>query len=401
MITVEQATERVLATAKPLSPEFVSLEQARGRVLAEDLTADRDFPPFHRVTMDGIAIAFSAFQAGNRTFRIAGIQAAGEPQLSLDNSLDCLEVMTGAVLPQNTDTVIRYEDLDIRDGVAQLQIEQIQAGQNVHRQGHDRKTGDLIIPHPRMLSPAEIGVAATIGKSLVRVLRQPKVVIIATGDELVPVDAQPLPHQIRISNAYQLAAALDSWQIHAERLHLRDDPQQTREQLAHCLSHYDAIILSGGVSMGKYDHVPTALDELGVQKSFHRVMQRPGKPFWFGVSTDGKPVFAFPGNPVSSFVGITRYFLPWLKQSLGLQPFSQHAAILGKDFSFTPHLTYFLQVRIHFNDKGQLIGMPFEGHGSGDLANLADADAFMQLPAEQTDFKQGEVFPVFFYRMHL
>ena len=134
MITVEQATERVLATAKPLSPEFVSLEQARGRVLAEDLTADRDFPPFHRVTMDGIAIAFSAFQAGNRTFRIAGIQAAGEPQLSLDNSLDCLEVMTGAVLPQNTDTVIRYEDLDIRDGVAQLQIEQIQAGQNVHRQ---------------------------------------------------------------------------------------------------------------------------------------------------------------------------------------------------------------------------------------------------------------------------
>lgn len=401
MITVEQATERVLATAKPLSPEFVSLEQARGRVLAEDLTADRDFPPFHRVTMDGIAIAFSAFQAGNRTFRIAGIQAAGEPQLSLDNSLDCLEVMTGAVLPQNTDTVIRYEDLDIRDGVAQLQIEQIQAGQNVHRQGHDRKTGDLIIPHPRMLSPAEIGVAATIGKSLVRVLRQPKVVIIATGDELVPVDAQPLPHQIRISNAYQLAAALDSWQIHAERLHLRDDPQQTREQLAHCLSHYDAIILSGGVSMGKYDHVPTALDELGVQKSFHRVMQRPGKPFWFGVSTDGKPVFAFPGNPVSSFVGITRYFLPWLKQSLGLQPFSQHAAILGKDFSFTPHLTYFLQVRIHFNDKGQLIGMPFEGHGSGDLANLADADAFMQLPAEQTNFKQGEVFPVFFYRMHL
>ncbi|MDP4821877.1 MAG: molybdopterin molybdotransferase MoeA [Saprospiraceae bacterium] len=401
MITVEQATERVLATAKPLSPEFVSLEQARGRVLAEDLTADRDFPPFHRVTMDGIAIAFSAFQAGNRTFRIAGIQAAGEPQLSLDNSLDCLEVMTGAVLPQNTDTVIRYEDLDIRDGVAQLQIEQIQAGQNVHRQGHDRKTGDLIIPHPRMLSPAEIGVAATIGKSLVRVLRQPKVVIIATGDELVPVDAQPLPHQIRISNAYQLAAALDSWQIHAERLHLRDDPQQTREQLAHCLSHYDAIILSGGVSMGKYDHVPTALDELGVQKSFHRVMQRPGKPFWFGVSTDGKPVFAFPGNPVSSFVGITRYFLPWLKQSLGLQPFSQHAAILGKDFSFTPHLTYFLQVRIHFNDKGQLIGMPFEGHGSGDLANLADADAFMQLPAQQTDFKQGEVFPVFFYRMHL
>lgn len=401
MITVEQATERVLATAKPLSPEFVSLEQARGRVLAEDLTADRDFPPFHRVTMDGIAIAFSAFQAGNRNFRIAGIQAAGEPQLSLDNSLDCLEVMTGAVLPQNTDTVIRYEDLDIQDGVAQLQIEQIQAGQNVHRQGHDRKTGDLIIPHPRMLSPAEIGVAATIGKSLIQVLRQPKVVIIATGDELVPVDTQPLPHQIRISNAYQLAAALDSWQIHAERLHLRDDPQQTREQLAHCLSHFDAIILSGGVSMGKYDHVPTALDELGVQKSFHRVMQRPGKPFWFGVSRDGKPVFAFPGNPVSSFVGITRYFLPWLKQSLGIQPFSKHVAILGRDFSFTPHLTYFLQVRIHFNDKGQLIGIPFEGHGSGDLANLADADAFMQLPAEQTDFKQGEVFPVFFYRMHL
>jgi len=401
MITVEQATERVLATAKPLSTEIVTLEQARGRVLAEDLQADRDFPPFNRVTMDGIAITFSAFAAGNRAFPIAGIQAAGEPQLTLKDSHSCLEVMTGAVLPEHADTIIRYEDLDIRDGVAHIQIEQIQAGQNVHRQGHDRKTGELIIPHPRILSPAEIGVAATIGKSHIRVLRQPKVVIIATGDELVPVTAQPLPHQIRISNAYQLAAALDSWQISADKLHLRDDPRQTREQLAHCLDHYDAIILSGGVSMGKYDHVPAALDELGVERSFHRVMQRPGKPFWFGVSPDGKPVFAFPGNPVSSFVGLTRYLVPWLKQSLGIPPFTRQYAILGSDFSFAPQLTYFLQVRIQFNDKGQVVGMPFEGHGSGDLANLADADAFMQLPADRTDFQKGEVFPVFFYRIQL
>lgn len=401
MITVEQATERVLATSKSLFTEDVALEAARGRVLAEDLLADRDFPPFDRVTMDGIAIRFESFEAGSRSFQIAGIQAAGEPQLTLSNLSECLEVMTGAVLPENTDTVIRYEDLDIRDGVAHLQIEQIKAGQNVHRQGTDRQTGDLIIPHPRILSPAEIGVAATIGKSRIKVLRQPKVVIIATGDELVAVDQQPLPHQIRISNAYQLAAALDGWQIQADRLHLHDDPKQTREALAHCLEHYDAILLSGGVSMGKYDHVPAALDELGVKKSFHRVMQRPGKPFWFGVSPDGKPVFAFPGNPVSSFVGITRYFLPWLKQSLGLRPFNGQRAILGSDFTFTPELTYFLQVRVHFDENGHLIGLPFEGHGSGDLANLVDADAFMQLPSDRTDFKKGEVFPVFFYRMHL
>lgn len=401
MITVEQASEWVLGTAKTLSTEEVALEGARGRVLAEELCADRDFPPFNRVTMDGIAIAFRAFESGQRSFRIAGIQAAGEPPLSLNDPHECLEVMTGAVLPGNTDTIIRYEDLEIKDGVAQLQIEEIKAGQNVHKQGTDRKNGDLIIPSPRILSPAEIGVAATIGKITIKVLRKPKVVIIATGDELVPVAQQPLPHQIRISNAYQLAAALDGWQINADKLHLHDDPGQTRRELARCLEQYDAVILSGGVSMGKYDHVPAALDELGVQKLFHRVMQRPGKPFWFGKSTDGKPVFAFPGNPVSSFVGITRYFLPWLKLSLGLKPFNNQYAILGSDFTFTPHLTYFLQVRIQFSEAGQLIGMPFEGHGSGDLANLADADAFMQLPADRTDFKKGEVFPVFFYRMHL
>ena len=282
MITVKEATEIIFNNIKVFGTELIPLSEATGRLLREDLLADRDFPPFPRVTMDGIAITHHSYKAGQRKFPVEGLQAAGSPKKALENIENCFEVMTGAVLPDNTDTVIRYEDIEIQNGHANILIETINARQNVHQQANDRKKGDLIVPSGRVMAAPEIGVAATIGKAQIRVASLPKVVIISTGDELVPVDQVPLPHQIRSSNVHTITSALGKWKIKVDHLHLIDDLEKTKSKLAECLEEYDVVILSGGVSKGKFDYVPEALADLGVLKLFHKIKQRPGKPFWFG-----------------------------------------------------------------------------------------------------------------------
>ena len=397
MISVQQATQAILSHSIDLAEEVIPLQQATGRISQEDLTADRDFPPFHRVSMDGIAFQFDQFARGVRSFAVEGLQAAGAPQIMLEDSANCLEVMTGAVLPSGTDTVVRYEDVLIENGQATVQTDLVKHGQNVHNQGTDRTAGEIIVKRGKIISPAEIGVAATIGKPDVKVLKMPKVAIISTGDELVDVSEKPLPHQIRKSNVYNLASAVQQWGVPPNLFHLPDEKQVIRETLSNVLQDHDALILSGGVSAGKLDFVPGVLEELEVEKLFHKVSQRPGKPFWFG-RFESAVVFAFPGNPVSSFMCLNRYFRPWLRTCLGLPPFEKRYAVLGKDFYFKPDLTYFLQVKIEFGHDGVLRAMPIEGKGSGDLANLVDADAFMELPKGRNEFSAGDVFPIMFYR---
>jgi molybdopterin molybdotransferase len=398
LITVEDATRIVLAHSMERSIEIVPLEQSLQRVLAEDLEADRDFPPFTRVSMDGIAIAFDAFGKGQRQFPISGMQAAGSPQVTLTSTDTCVEVMTGAILPEGTDTVIRYEDLDINDQVATILIEDIRPGQNAHLKGLDRKAGDVLVQKGSRISAAEVGVAATIGRSSLPVFRLPKTVVISTGDELVEIDETPLPHQIRKSNVFSIQAVLQQHSLASDRLHLLDQKEDVRTQLKKALDEYDLLLMSGGVSKGKFDYVPEILEELQVEKLFHRVQQRPGKPFWFGKNKAGKLVFAFPGNPVSTFMCTYRYFLPWLRNHLAQTPFSEIKAQLASPYDFKPDLTYFLQVRITFDPSGKLLAHPIAGKGSGDLANLVETDGFLELPTGQTHFEPGGLYPLFLYR---
>ncbi|MCB0568159.1 MAG: molybdopterin molybdotransferase MoeA [Phaeodactylibacter sp.] len=398
MITVEQAVAIIEQTIKDFGVEEVPLDEAIGRVLRENLYADRDFPPFHRVTMDGIALRFDAFQSGQRTFSIEGIAAAGAAQQALHSPGSCLEVMTGAMLPEGTDTVIRYEDLHISNSQAEVKLGEAKWGLNVHKKGEDRKEGSLIIQAGLKISPAEIGVAATVGKAMLKVSRLPKTVVISTGDELVEVGKAPLPHQIRRSNEHQLKAALAKHKLRVEARHLRDELDEVVAGLEAMLAEYEVLILSGGVSEGKFDYLPQALEQLGVVKLFHKIKQRPGKPFWFGQAPNGALVFALPGNPVSSFMCTQRYIVPWLEQSLGLPAPAYPRAVLARDTTFKPDLTYFLQVRTEYDARGQLLAHPAEGHGSGDLANLVDADGFLQLPMGKDVFKKGEAFPLIVYR---
>jgi molybdopterin molybdotransferase len=396
MISVNEASHLILSHLFNGAIVTSTLEECVGKVLAEPVYADRDFPPFDRVTMDGIAILFESFKNGQRGFQITGTHAAGDKNLVLSDSTKCFEVMTGAVLPVGTDTVIRYEDISINNGVATINVTNIEQGQSIHVRGQDARQGELLLSPGMVLSPAEIALLASVGKSKVAIQSFPRTAIISSGDELVKIDQQPLPHQIRRSNNYAIQAAMNAMEWAGINYHLPDEKNILFTEIKSILEKNDVLILSGGVSKGKFDFIPTVLEELGVKKIFHQVSQRPGKPFWFGVSNESKIVFALPGNPVSTFMCFHRYVKPWIHKSLGIK-WKDQFAVLATDFSFAPKLTYFLQVAV-VNENGKLMAYPNAGGGSGDFANLKDVDGFLELPLDKTDFKAGEVFPLILFR---
>ena len=410
MISVQEAKNIVLNSTQDFGVEEIPFIKSVGRILKKTIVADRDFPPFNRVSMDGIAIDFQSFKNGQRSFKIEGIQAAGSEQITLNNSANCIEVMTGAVLPNNANTVIRYEDLEIKNGFAKIIPEGICDAQNIHNKGKDGKIGDVLIEENTLISAAEIGVLATVGKSFVKVAKQPKVMIVSTGDELVGVDEIPLEHQIRRSNVFTLVSLLERLHIPSETDHITDDKPILKSKIETYLQEYDVLLFSGAVSKGKYDFLPEVFDELGVEKLFHTVAQRPGKPFFYGrvaslnvteqfvnqTKKNETIVFGFPGNPISTFVNCLAYFYPWYYKSVGLEV-DEETAILGEDVTFKPNLEYFLQVKLE-SKFGHLVAFPISGNGSGDLASLVKTDAFIQLPNDKTEFKKGEVFPIIKYR---
>ena len=259
--------------------ESRNIEDCVGAYLAEDLIADRDFPPFDRVTMDGIAIAYEAFEKGIRTFPIESTAAAGNPQQSLKDSTNCIEVMTGAIMPQNVDTVIRYEDLSIEGQEASINLDSLNFKQNVHFKGIDIAKETVIVKRGKRLSSAEINIAAAVGKDKLQVRKMPKVIIFSTGDELVPVYETPKLHQIRRSNIYGIQATLKEWGVSADLLHLADDKEEMFQTISAALKEYDLFIFTGGVSKGKFDYLPEVLEDLQVEKHFHKIQQRPGKTF--------------------------------------------------------------------------------------------------------------------------
>ncbi len=396
LITASEALGIILESSKNFGMEEVNFLKSNGRILKEDIVADRDFPPFNRVSMDGIAISSKAFNNGQRKFKIEGIQPAGSEQLTMQNPLNCIEAMTGAILPNNTDAVVQYELLTIEDGCATVNSEAVKELQNVHLKGLDRKQDAILIPKNTLISAAEIGVFATVGKSTVMVAKHPQVMIISTGNELVGVSETPEDYQIRRSNVFTLVSLLEKINIKAETAHITDDKNKLLSKINSFLNDFDVLLFSGAVSKGKFDFIPEVLDELGVEKLFHRVKQRPGKPFWFG-KKGNKTIFAFPGNPVSTFASCLKYFHPWYYKSIGINFENKNQAILAEDYFFKPNLTYFLQVKVS-EEEGKIYATPLTGRGSADLANLVDSDAFLELPDDRSNFTKGEVFPLIMYR---
>jgi molybdopterin molybdotransferase len=396
MVTVSEASATIFSHLFKPATTRLKLEAATGKVLAGTVVADRDFPSFHRVSMDGIAIQFQEWTQGRRTFAIEGTQAAGEAQKRLAEPSHCMEVMTGAILPSGCDAVIRYEDLEIESNKATITADSVSHWQSIHQQAVDARKDQVLLEPGFILAPSEIALLASVGKSEVSVFAFPRVAIISTGDELVDIDTFPSPWQIRRSNSSALQSAVTDLGGDATCFHLEDEPSTMEKKLKEITEEYDVLILSGGVSKGKFDFVPAVLENISIRKLFHEVSQRPGKPFWFGRSASGKVAFALPGNPVSTFMCFYKYVRPWILKSLGAVP-EEAFAVLGKDFSFSPRLTYFLQVSVR-NEGGRVVAYPNPGGGSGDFANLKNVSGFLELPLEQSDFKAGEVFPYISFR---
>ncbi|MDO9261250.1 MAG: molybdopterin molybdotransferase MoeA, partial [Flavobacteriaceae bacterium] len=396
LISVKEATSIVLNHSQDFGDEMVPLSQSLCRILKELIVADRDFPPFDRVSMDGIAICKASFDIGLRSFFIVNIQAAGSEQLSLKNIENCMEAMTGAILPKNTNAVIPYEQITIENGIATINLDEVNHFKNVHPQGFDQQKGTLLIDKNTKIGASEIGILATVGKNMVKVGKLPKIAIISTGDELVNVDEIPKSYQIRKSNSHTLAALLAEMKLESTLFHLKDNQVELFHNIKNLLKEFDVLLFSGGVSKGKFDYLPEVLTNLAVEKLFHSVQQKPGKPFWFG-KKEHTTIFAFPGNPVATFLNFIKYFKPWYYKSMGLNVENQAWAVLEEDFIFKANLTYFLQVKIS-NKNGTLFAKPIMGNGSADLVNLIAADGFLELNAEQTEFKKGSVLPYLPYR---
>ncbi len=376
---------------------FISFDKAEGRVLAENLIADREYPPFSRICMDGIAISSDAWNDGVREFPIQGILRAGVEPFPLLNSKSCIETMTGAPCPKGCDINIRYEDLEIREGVAYvLKDLKLAAGQNIHPQGTDYSEGQVLLKKGIVLNETHIAIAASIGKDSIEVYKVPRICVISTGDELVDVAVKPKFYQIRKSNVYALISALKQNGFYdINQKHLPDDPTEMKSQLEVILAEHDVLIMSGGVSMGKYDFVPTSLTSLGVVEQFHKIRQRPGKPLWVGVGSGEQIVFGLPGNPVSTLVSFRRFLLPLLLSKSGLKKLDARYAILSEDLSFKPKLTYFLPVSIDSLSDGRICATPNPPQGSGDFTTLGVTSGFLELPDDQTEFKAGSAFPFY------
>ncbi|MBL8830283.1 MAG: molybdopterin molybdotransferase MoeA [Planctomycetaceae bacterium] len=413
MLTVEQALQLVIENTRPLPRVEVPLLEALGRVLAEDVASDIDSPPYDKSVVDGYAVQTADFVDGRAELVFLEEITAGMVPTQRVESGTTTRIMTGAPIPAGADGVVMVERSTIVEtgGVIRIQLVEpkIKSGQNIIRQGSSMRRGETILSKksPQPITPVAIGVLAEIGRTKVRVVPQPSVAILATGNELVPPGTTPGPGQIRNSNESMLAALTIQAGGTPRLLGVaRDERDELRQKISAGLDA-DILLLSGGVSAGVLDLVPGVLRELGVVEVFHKVSLKPGKPLWFGVLDHGERrtlVFGLPGNPVSTFVCF-RLFVDAALQYLirgyetaslpahALQP--QLPARLGTDFNHrgdrpTYHPARYQEANNSNGEWGQDIVTPLAWKGSGDLRTLLDADALIVFPPGDKQYAKGD-----------
>lgn len=385
MISVAEAEAAIRTQVPVLGTETVPLQALSGRILRDTIRMERDQPPYDRVAMDGIALRSAAVAAGRHEFRIAGTQAAGSPPLTLARPDECLEAMTGAHLPGGCDAVVPVEKITITDGVARIKSDiEVIPWQNVHRRAADVKSGTPVLEPGVRLGGAEVAVIASAGCAGAVVSAQPRIMVISTGNELVEPGQPIADWQIRRSNSYALLAGLAQHGFtHAGNDHLPDDLELLRQRLHAHLDAHDVLILSGGVSAGRFDYVPQVLSELGVCRVFHKIAQRPGKPMWFGVRDDGKAVYALPGNPVSTLVCLRRYVIPGLYAAMAAQLPLSVTVPLAAAAKTSAELCIFLPIQLSCDAAGQSWAEPRPTQGSADFVALLGTDGFVELAPTQ------------------
>lgn len=392
MISWDEARRKVIeVVGAPRSParECVELSQAFGRILASPVIADRDYPPFDRATRDGFAARSQDLIGRAVTLDIVGEIKAGDSFAGIVGPGQCAQIMTGAAVPPSADAVVMIEHT--KPSTSRAVIERaVERGQNVVPRGSEARAGQRLLEPGARLGYAELALAAQVGQHQLDVFRRPRVAILSTGDEVVAVHETPGPFQIRNSNSVSLAAqvALAS----AEPALLGNAPDRIEELRAAIERGLEAdiLVLSGGVSMGKYDLVEVVLRELGAEFFFDSVAIRPGQPAVFG-TCGGKLVFGLPGNPVSTMVTFELFVLPAIDICSGAAARSLplFAARLAAPVRQKAALTHFLPAQVTWESgEARVRGLPWQG--SGDIVALATANCFLVVPQSKLELAAGE-----------
>ena len=385
----EAIDARLVRTPAELRP----LKECVGQILREDVYAERDNPPFDRVCMDGVAIRSEVLGKGVRRFAIEAMQPAGAPALTLSAPEGAIEVMTGAMIPRGTDCVIPLEEYDAEAGIVTLKDSASgEPYRNVQRRGSDSQPGVPMLRAGIRLGAPEIAVVASAGLARVSVSRQPSLVVVSTGDELIEPGQPIAEHQVRRSNAHALVAALREHGF--GRIgddHILDSEDMLQDRLARHLAERDVLILSGGISKGRFDFVPRVLKSLHVDEVFHRVAQRPGMPMWFGVGPRGQAVFGLPGNPVSTLMCLIRYVVPAMHAAMAAPVTAPEPIRLASSIPSGRPMAAFVPVSIQYDPDGTRCAVPRKPKGSGDFLALAGTHGFIELPPRTEAYSEGFV----------
>ena len=385
MISVAEAIQIVRQHTPALETERVDLPNALGRVLAQEITADTDLPPFDRAQMDGYAVRAAETAGAPVSLRIAGESAAGKGWHQQLEEGHAVRIMTGAPVPEGADSVQQVElTHELKDGTVVELLEAVETGRSIVKRGAEIKAGEIVLRPGATINAAMMAVLAAFGYAQVEVARKPRVAVLATGSELVPVDEQPGQDQIRDSNNYSISAYAEIAGALVQRFPLtRDETSLLTRQIAEAANNFDVVVTSGGVSMGVYDVTKNALKELGAEIFFERVALRPGKPIVFARLPSGALVFGLPGNPVSVSVTFNLFARTALQVMQGVNEpvLKQETAVLARDVKGTMDRESYLPAQLTTNDDGELIAFPLKWGGSSDFVSFALTTALVIIPA--------------------
>ena len=397
MQSIENALELILSNKQNFGTETISIHDCLDRVLAEDIYADRDYPPFNRATMDGYAIISQDINIGkNSLLKLTDTIHAGEAKQFALESGNCIKIMTGAPVPKRANAVIRIEDTHINGNEIHFNVKQLKENQNIAIQGEDARKGDLLIKKGTKLNPNSISLLAVTGHAKLEVYKLPIIAIVSTGNEIVAVESVIQPHQIRDSNVHTLKNSLLNYCISAIQTALIVDDKIALTNTLSELLNTDIIIISGGVSKGDADYVPEILKYLGVIEIFHRVSIKPGNPLWFGKMPNGGVVFGLPGNPISVQVGYKVFIESFIRKCFDMEPIEPiFLPLLGEKSKKSNFTEYFPCKLTHENKKSGLAINKM--NTSGDISTTNNSDGIAIHPSEKQIIEKGEFVEFYFW----